>query len=138
VDVAEKSGKLLNEIVPDIEKTAKLVQEISAASMEQNSGADQVNKAIMQLSSITQQNAAAAEEMATSSEELSAQAQQLREIISFFNIRKAPGSRIQTGKIEKSELKVKHDLKSAGSRNTHSKSGVQLELDEDDKNFERF
>jgi len=86
VITAEKSGKLLSEIVPDIQKTAKLVQEISAASIEQNSGADQVNNAIQQLNQVTQQNAASSEEMATSSEELASQAEQLSELVAFFNI----------------------------------------------------
>lgn len=88
VDIAEKSGKLLEEIAPNIDKTAKLVQEVSSASNEQKSGADQVNNAIQQLNQVTQQNAASAEEMASSSEELSGQAEQLRELISFFNIGK--------------------------------------------------
>lgn len=88
VDIAEKSGKLLEDIAPNIDKTAKLVQEVSSASNEQKSGADQVNNAIQQLNQVTQQNAASAEEMASSSEELSGQAEQLRELISFFNIGK--------------------------------------------------
>jgi methyl-accepting chemotaxis protein len=86
VAVAEKSGSLLNEIVPDIQRTAKLVQEISAASVEQNSGADQVNNAMQQLSQVIQQNAATSEEMASSSEQLYAQAEQLRDLMSFFTM----------------------------------------------------
>ena len=86
VDVSEKAGKQLAEIVPEIEKTAKLVQEISAASNEQNSGAEQVNSALQQLNQVTQENASAAEEMSTSSEELSGQADQLKEMVSFFKI----------------------------------------------------
>ncbi len=86
VDIAERSGKLLSEIVPDIQNTSKLVQEITAASIEQNSGADQVNNAVQQLNQVTQQNAAASEEMATSSQELASQADQLREIIAFFKL----------------------------------------------------
>jgi methyl-accepting chemotaxis protein len=86
VRATEESSRLLAALAPGIEKTAKLVQEITAASMEQNSGADQVNNAIQQLNQITQQNAAASEEMATSSEELAGQAQQLMEMISFFKI----------------------------------------------------
>ncbi len=88
VNVTEEAGKLMENIIPDIEKTAKLVQEISAASLEQNSGADQVNTAIQQLNSVTQQNAAASEEMATSSEELASQAEQLKEIVGFFKVDK--------------------------------------------------
>lgn len=86
VKTTEEAGMLMSEIIPEIEKTAKLVQEISAASMEQNSGADQINNAIQQLNQVTQQNAAASEEMATGSEELANQSEQLREIVSFFII----------------------------------------------------
>jgi methyl-accepting chemotaxis protein len=84
VKIADESGKLLQKIVPDIQRTATLVQEIAAASLEQNSGATQVNNAIMQLNAVTQKNAAAAEEMSSSSEELASQAEQLRETISFY------------------------------------------------------
>ncbi len=86
VDVAERSGGLLQKIVPDIQKTSKLVQEITAASNEQNNGADQINNAINQLNEITQQNASASEEMATSSEELSSQADRLLNITSYFRM----------------------------------------------------
>ena len=86
VKVSDMAGEKLSSIVPEIEKTAKLVQEIAAASSEQNSGADQINSAIQQLNIIVQQNAASSEEMATSSEELSGQADQLKEIIDFFQV----------------------------------------------------
>ncbi|TLX77183.1 hypothetical protein E9993_04100 [Labilibacter sediminis] len=86
VKITEKSSDLLNQMVPDIERTAILVQEIAASSMEQKTGADQVNSAINQLNKVTQQNAAASEEMATSSEEMSTQTSLLREIIAFFKI----------------------------------------------------
>lgn len=86
VEVAENAGEMLAKIVPDIQKTAELVQEISAASNEQNSGVDQINKAIQQLDQVTQQNASASEEMSSTSEELASQAEQLQESISFFKI----------------------------------------------------
>lgn len=86
VNVTETASGLMNNLIPEIERTAKLVQEIAAASMEQSSGADQVNTAIQQLNQVTQQNAAASEEMATSAEELSSQADQLKEIIGYFRI----------------------------------------------------
>lgn len=87
VEIADNSGRLLIKIVPDIELTSKLVQEITAASLEQNSGSSQINNAINQLSKVTQQNASSAEEMASSAEELSAQALNLKHIISFFKTR---------------------------------------------------
>lgn len=86
VEVAERSGKLLEQIVPGIENTSRLVQEIAASSMEQNSGAEQVNSALGQLNEIIQRNAATSEEIASSSEELASQAEQLKETISFFTI----------------------------------------------------
>ncbi len=86
VGVAEKAGELLVKLVPDIKKTAELVQEISAASGEQNTGAEQINKAIQQLDQVIQQNAGAAEEMSSMAEELSSQAEQLQSSISFFKL----------------------------------------------------
>ena len=86
VTTSDEAGKLLSELMPQIEKTAKLVQEISAASIEQNSGASQINNAIQQLNQVTQQNAAASEEMATSSEELASQAETLKDTVAFFKL----------------------------------------------------
>lgn len=83
VVIAEKSGKLLEELVPEIQKTSKLVQEISLSSIEQNTGANEVNKALQQLNQVIQQNAATSEEMAASAEELASQADQLKEVINF-------------------------------------------------------
>ncbi|MDH4164101.1 MAG: methyl-accepting chemotaxis protein [Nitrospirota bacterium] len=84
VEVAERAGTMLAKLVPDIQKTAELVQEISASSKEQAGGADQINGAIQQLNQVVQQNAGAAEEMASTAEELSSQADQLQSTISFF------------------------------------------------------
>lgn len=87
VQIAEEAGKVLEETVPNIRKTADLVQEISAASAEQNSGAGQIDKALNQLDLVIQQNASAAEELASTSEELAGQAEQLTSTIEFFKIR---------------------------------------------------
>jgi methyl-accepting chemotaxis protein len=86
VDIAEKAGEMLARMVPDIQRTAELVQEIAAASKEQDTGAEQVNQAIQQLDQVIQQNASASEEMASTSEELSSQAEQLQETIGFFKV----------------------------------------------------
>jgi len=82
----EEAGKLLIDTLPNIEKTASLIQEITAASLEQSNGANQVNAAIQQVNTVTQQNAAAAEELASSSEEMASQADLLSDLISFFKI----------------------------------------------------
>ncbi len=84
VEVAEKAGTLLGQMVPDIQKTAELVQEISAASREQDTGVVQINKAIQQLDQVIQQNASASEEMASTAEELSSHAEQLQSAVDFF------------------------------------------------------
>ncbi len=102
VIVTEESQHLLQLIIPDIEKTAKLVQEITAASIEQNSGASQINNAINQLNQVTQQNAAAAEEMATSTEELDSRADELKEMVQFFYLKEA---QTQTKTIDKTKQK---------------------------------
>ena len=86
VSLAVRAGELLDEIVPAIQKTSDLVQEISAASSEQSSGANQINTAMEQLNSITQQSASSSEELASTSEEMSSQAQQLQQLVSFFTI----------------------------------------------------
>jgi len=98
VDISAKAGKQLEEIVPEIEKTSRLVQEITAASSEMNNGADQVNSAIQQLNQVTQQNAASSEELATSAEELSSQADQLKQVTSFFKIEEKDKEKFQSKK----------------------------------------
>jgi methyl-accepting chemotaxis protein len=77
---------MLAELVPDIEKTAELVQQISGASREQSTGADQMNSAIQTLNKVTQQNAGAAQQVSATAEELSTQAEQLESAVSFFKV----------------------------------------------------
>ena len=93
VQVATEAGEMLNRLVPDIQKTAELVSEISAACREQDIGASQINDAIQQLDKVTQQNAGASEEMSATSEELAAQAEELQASIAFFRVERSGGSR---------------------------------------------
>ncbi len=86
ITTAEKAGTMLNQLVPDIQRTAELVQEISAASKEQKTGADQINRAIQQLDTVIQQNSASSEEMAATAEELASQADALQQTIAFFQV----------------------------------------------------
>ena len=86
VKAAQSAGEMLGKLVPDIQRTAELVEEISAGSREQNTGAAQINLAIQQLDKVTQQNTSAAEEMSATSEELSSQAEQLQAAIGYFRI----------------------------------------------------
>ncbi|GAB2891477.1 hypothetical protein GCM10027046_20370 [Uliginosibacterium flavum] len=94
VSMAERAGTLLDTIVPAIQKTAELVQEIAAASTEQSTGVGQINTALGQLSQLTQQNASASEELAATAEQMSGQAEQLQQLMDFF---KLAGSRAAAG-----------------------------------------
>jgi len=97
VNVAEMAATMLERLVPDIQKTAELVQEISAASKEQASGVNQINGAIQQLNRAIQENASAAAEISTTAENLSAQTLQLQESVAFFNLDEGGGSRARHG-----------------------------------------
>jgi methyl-accepting chemotaxis protein len=83
-EVSERAGAMLTKLVPDIQKTSELVQEISASSREQASGADQINAAIQRLNDIIQKNVGAAEAMSATSGELAHQADDLQSAITFF------------------------------------------------------
>jgi methyl-accepting chemotaxis protein len=86
LDVSERSGRLLKELVPAIRRTADLVQEVAAASREQATGIDQLNKGMLSVDQVTQRNAAAAEELASTAEELATQAASQRDLVAFFKV----------------------------------------------------
>ena len=135
VETASNAGKLINEIVPQIQKTAELIHEIDAASNEQARGIDENAKAVQQFEHVIQSNSAAAEEMAATSEELTALATQLQETIAFFKVETEARSRSQGRALSAPALpKPAEKKKSAGKG-----KGVKLSLsgtDEDD--FERY
>lgn len=135
LELAEGAGKVMVETIPKIENTTKLVQEITAASIEQNSGTGQVNSAVQQLNDVTQQTAAASEELATSAEELSSQAEQLEEIIMFFSTdqkRQKTVARKQTSTVKSQERKMEP------SGQHQSKAPLILSDDGHDNEFEKF
>lgn len=147
VEVAEQAGRMLSEMVPDIQRTAELVQEISAASKEQDTGAEQVNQAIMQLDQVIQQNASASEEMAATSEELSSQAEQLQDTIAFFKVDTKSGSTVRRTsqpvvKKKQASLPVPKQLFKKTKKTKAVSSGLDLDLGDDssklDDEFERF
>ncbi len=128
VNVAEKSTKLLAEIVPNVQRTAQLVQEITATSTEQTSGITQINNAVQQLSQVTQQNSSSAEEMATGTEELASQSEQLKSVIAFFN---TGNNKLFVSKKENPEFSYQ-DKKVAKEK------GINLDLNETDNDYETF
>ncbi|NOX09660.1 MAG: hypothetical protein GXP22_09290 [Gammaproteobacteria bacterium] len=101
--IAEKAGGLLEKMVPDITRTAELVQEIAAASEEQSCGVGQITSAMQQLDKVTQQNAASSEELAATAEEMQAQSANLQRVVGFFHLlmddeaRRAPGPVASSG-----------------------------------------
>ncbi|WP_051349750.1 methyl-accepting chemotaxis protein [Megalodesulfovibrio gigas] len=148
--VAERAGTLLEKLVPDIQKTADLVQEIAATSQEQNSGAGQVNLALQQLDQVVQQNASASEQLASTAEELSAQAEQLQAAMDFFatdskvvarSVRAAV-ARPAAARVAARPASTPAPKRLPAARRSHA-GGVSLDLskgevDDDDLGFERF
>ncbi len=122
VEIAEEAGQQLSEIVPEVEKTSQLVQEITSASNEMNSGADQVNNAIQQLNQVTQQNASSSEELASNAEELSSQADELKQAIRFFKVNASNGHTVQSsssGSQRTSSLQASHQANYQQRGNVH-------------------
>ncbi|UZP67387.1 methyl-accepting chemotaxis protein [Desulfovibrio mangrovi] len=139
VSIAEKAGTMLTALVPEIQRTAELVQEISAGTSEQANGALQVNKAISQLEQIIQQNASASEEMASTSEELSAQAIQLQQTIAFFKVdgdtrRALPAARSVKANVARPKPKALAARQPAPVRQPK----LRLDMDTDDSEFEKY
>jgi methyl-accepting chemotaxis protein len=155
VAIAVRAGELLGKILPDVQKTSELVQEITAASREQDAGATQINKAVQQLDQVIQQNAASSEETSTTSDELAGQASQLQTAIAFFKI---DGSPLTTTRAPAKHL-VQHTTlthasrlsprrkatekreapKPAGASGDHHKGmTISLNGDREDNDFEAF
>jgi methyl-accepting chemotaxis protein len=91
VGIAEQAGKMLDKLVPDIQRTADLVTEINAASEEQAGGVQQINQAVQQLNTVVQENASSSEELASTAEELSSQSQLMRDAILFLRTGRRQG-----------------------------------------------
>ena len=134
VKVAEKAGGLLEKMVPDIARTAELVQEITAASEEQASGVSQITSAMQQLDQVTQQNAAGSEELAATAEEMRSQSQSLIEMISFFKLQSNASTIVSTAATSKSS--------SFSASKNHQpieyREPIETSADIDVKQFERF
>jgi methyl-accepting chemotaxis protein len=124
VAIAEKSGRLLELIVPEIQKTSRLVQEISVSSSEQNTGASEVNAALQQLNQVIQQNATISEEMASGSEELSSQAEHLNDVLSTDG-KYEPNIQVQLPKVPIAKAK-KVIFKPASFSKRSSTSGISV------------
>ncbi len=137
LDIAEKAGTMLEKLVPEIRKTAELVQEISSASKEQTAGASQINEAISQLDQIVQQNASSAEEISSTAENLASQAQQLQDSMSFFMVTGIAES-AQTPHHDQQALPSKR-LPQKRQKATRQLPSIELAMDDNtDQDFERY
>jgi methyl-accepting chemotaxis protein len=145
VKITEQASFLMNHILPEVSKTATLVQEISLSSAEQSNGALQVNMALQQLNNVTQQNASTSEELASSAEELSSQAEMLKDMISFFKLDISKKHFHHKSKSKK-KLKVKKNEstkrnKDQSGDNEESKSNIDLSLHDfegEDIDFDKY
>ena len=86
VEVAEQAGELFQRMIPEIRKTAEMVQEISNANVEQNGGLSNLTDAMGQLDQSVQSNASAVEELAATAENLAQQAASVQEAMGFFRV----------------------------------------------------
>ena len=84
--IASETENELQLLVPEIERTERLIQEIASASLEQVSGAEQISEAMQQLNSIVQSNAERSDEMSKQSDFLLNQAEELRILVSSFKV----------------------------------------------------
>jgi len=133
VHLAEQAGKVLSELVPSIQRTADLVQEISAASKEQTGGLHQINTTISQLSQTTQSTASASEELSSTSEEMSSQAVRLQRAIRYFKTgNEAEGEEVEDRVARRSRPAA---ARSPGQR---APARVAKAEDLDESGFERF
>ena len=134
VALAERAGAMLITLVPDIQQTAELVQEISAASREQSTGAGQINNAIQQLDQVTQQNSATSEELSATAEELAGQAEQLRETMAFFKIDDTTGQAAESIHTDVAN-EAREQQRTNAAPKPHDDSGhdTSVEIDLDDK-----
>ncbi len=138
VDASSEAGRMLESLVPNIQHTADLVQEISAATREQNVGAEQINQAIRELDRVIQRNASAAQQSATTSHELAGQATELQEVISYFRV--ADSDRPAPAHARRPAPRAPAAA-SAPRKPVKVGKGVELDLtseDELDKEFERY
>ncbi len=148
VETSTHAGRLIEDIVPQIQRTAELVQEIDAAANEQARGIEENTKAVQQFDQVIQANSSAAEEMAATSEELTAQAGQLQDTIGFFRVSALPGVGAERKTVALHRALPQPSRQPAASRFLpktappahHAEGqGVKLELKEThDPEFERY
>lgn len=141
-NISKIAGEKLEILIPEIIKSAELVNNIVSASKEQQRGIEAINMSVQQLTEITNENSASAEEMSASAEELSAQAEQLKKLISLFKIDDI--KEVTTEKEEDKEenltktTKQKEKLVFEQKKEKPNINLSNLDLDNSDDEFEKF
>ena len=138
VSAAEAAGSQLSEIVPEIERTAKLIQEITAASIEQNSGAEQINNAIQQLTQVIQVNANVSEQLSGNALSMLSHAEKLKNIISFFKLEMAHKQSASVAKKTFTQITKKPAPPLPKSVSSRTTPGIHIKLDENDDGYTKF
>ncbi|MCQ2226870.1 MAG: methyl-accepting chemotaxis protein [Bacteroidales bacterium] len=115
--VSQLAGDKAKDLVPEMEKTTVLIKEISAASIEQKTGAEQINMAMQNLNVITQENASAADELTNSSVQLSELASNLKAAVSFFKLDESAERNVESQSPVKSSTKNESNKKTAKVEN---------------------
>lgn len=135
VEISYRAEKELEAVAPEIDKTANLLKEIAAATVEQNSGSEQINAAVQQLNVVTQRNAASSEEIASSAEELSTRAEKLMEVVSYFKVN---GLNITNKTGQKRKTATKRSIKSNEHKIPEGATIVMQKSSNNDHEFESF
>jgi len=138
VELAEKAGCLLDQMVPNIKRTSDLVQEITAASEEQAAGVSQINTAIGQLSQTTQQNASGSEQLAATAEEMSSQAEEMQEAMSFFKVHSSHAAPARQVKRMTRPAPAANPLRQVASVSRADHQAFFAESEADEAKFTRF
>ena len=138
--VADRAGAMLAELVPQIGRTAELIQEIATSSAEQDKGVSGISQAVSQLDQVVQSNASASEEMASTSEELSSQAQLLAEAMTFFKVASGNGNGSRKVARQQGRVTARRSAPKAlpAARPHHADArGFDMDMDSESE-FERF
>jgi methyl-accepting chemotaxis protein len=142
VSLAEQAGEKLSQLVPDIQKTAELVQEISVASKEQDVGSDEINRGLQQLDTVVQQAAASSEQLASSAQELSGLVEEQREAISFFKLdENATGQQLDKSQERRNDFSSGAPLRVATVTNkqpANNNDGFEMDMSDDGDQFVKY
>lgn len=149
--VTQMAGEKAKNLVPDIEKTTVLIKEISAASLEQKTGAEQINLAMQNLNVITQENASSSDELTNNSVLLSQLATNLKQLIGKFNLddkvksvheKPAADDEEVPWRRDEEQVSKPRETKRKEAAETHRTPGVKINLGDskefDLDNYEKF